>query len=215
MLGWIHWNSLLVLPTDDPRYRQWFTKWTGYFFSLAYFRFLLVLKRATKMTFASFCIAFCFIVCRLHKTCWWPINGREGDLTNVSAETRCNVERHRQGEVAGGCVEAGLQMPAMTRDTDRLSWSSLILLVDFLLTLQTHWVLRSHTTDRHKALTWARTYTWAWEYTYPLSISMDHYNYIKTHGSVYRFICMVWICFKKLFLVSMEKVQFICKNLQL
>lgn len=46
--------------------------------------------------------------------------------------------------MAGGCVQAGLQVSAMISDTDSLAGSSLVLLLDLLFTLQTYRILSRH-----------------------------------------------------------------------
>ena len=43
--------------------------------------------------------------------------------------------------MAGGRVEAGLQVAAVARHTERLAGSPLVLLLDFLLALEAHRVL--------------------------------------------------------------------------
>lgn len=64
-------------------------------------------------------------------------------LTYVCAETWRDVEGNRQGEVAGGSVQARLQVTSMSGNTERLTRTALVLLLDFLLTLQAHWILEN------------------------------------------------------------------------
>lgn len=62
----------------------------------------------------------------------------KGFQTYICGESRCDVEGYRKREMAGGRVQTGLYMSAMTSDTDRLAGSSLVQLLDLLFTLQTY-----------------------------------------------------------------------------
>lgn len=69
-------------------------------------------------------------------------------LTYVCAETRRDVEGDGEREVAGGGVEARLHVSSVSSHTDGLPGSPLVLLLDLLLILKAHWILRSIHTNR-------------------------------------------------------------------
>lgn len=69
-------------------------------------------------------------------------------LTYVCAETRRDVEGDGEREVAGGGVKAGLQVSSVSSHTDSLPGTPLVLLLDLLLTLKAHGILKSKHTYR-------------------------------------------------------------------
>lgn len=65
------------------------------------------------------------------------------DFTYVCAEAWRDVEGNGEREVAGGGVEARLQVSPVPRDTNRLPGAPLVLLLDLLLALEADGILQS------------------------------------------------------------------------
>lgn len=64
-------------------------------------------------------------------------------LTDVCAEAGRDVQRDGEGEVAGGRVEAGLQVAPVSGHAHGLSGPALVLVLDLLLALQAHRILQN------------------------------------------------------------------------